>query len=212
MTRLGLKWSKREGRKPSKLSRFSGVLATLLLSIAASGQGPRVLAVKIAYASSCAETTACRLDVVGTALADYRKTHGVYPEVTDTEGRSWLYKLIWEDGSPNVPYFAVQDAELSSIKDPSLKTRPKDVQLLDCWGYPIFYAKSGSEFVLFSVGLNGIDESGAGDDILFTFGGSRRVGVSHSMTGPVLLAALTLIGIVIVVCVGIALQKRRAHR
>ena len=105
-----------------------------------------------------AKTTIAALE---TAIAMYQGDMGAYPPT----GNETLVKALQEDPHDvnwQGPYMEFKQDEL------------KDSQLVDPWGRPYVYVSvnGGSpehrqrSFDLFSLGPNGVDDHGAGDDII----------------------------------------------
>jgi Type II secretion system (T2SS), protein G len=104
---------------------------------------------------------------------------------------------------------------LIALGPPFLERMPPDL-----WGHPYVYRQSpnGDSFALYSVGVNGVDEGGAGDDIT---GPSKLYSCSeYGINCPLQLedilrvgvaASATLALLVLLVCSGVFLY-RRVHR
>ena len=94
----------------------------------------------------------CRalLRTVQSACDRYRLDHATYPK----SGNANLVKALIRPENPNLVLLTVKEDRISDKGE-----------LLDSWNNPIVYRMEGFERVLYSLGPNGKDEEGEGDDI-----------------------------------------------
>lgn len=111
-------------------------------------------------------------------LAMSKKLTKAQRQVAETEVsalRLALMKLALEKGSGEVPkdraglYDALRQRRIDAdrsyyLPDPG-RLDPSTLLLLDPWGRPYIYKRVGDQFKIYSVGLNGTDEDGTGDDV-----------------------------------------------
>lgn len=150
-----------EGQQKANKNGFT--LVELLVVIAILGILASLVAAGAQTARRRAAVTKAKatIESLGTAIAMYQGDMGSYPPTTN---KALVSGLQDDPKNPdwNGPYMEIKRDEL------------KDGELLDPWGKPYMYVSvnGGSpkhrtkSFDLFSYGPNGVDDDGAGDDIV----------------------------------------------
>lgn len=142
------------------------------------------------------------------ALQEYVGACGSLPPDKTKDGTTWGYWLLWGNKCSALDGWPAH--RLRSQLDPSLMSRPRDVEILDIYGNPFSYrVGEDGHFRLYSSGPNGIDEGGLGDDLSERSlpGGPK----ASSWRFPVM-AALMAAGLVASAVLWFALRRRRSCR
>lgn len=133
------------------------------------------------------------------AIEAYKEINGRYP--ISESGKSWLYYAIFENTDKEIKEYLLSEYSymLKSRLRNGIEAQPVDIYLVDYWGNEIIYKITASDkYILYSRGINAIDEDGEGDDISNIFGLTsyrRELSLKHIMwiiLGLIIIAALLL--------------------
>ncbi|MCE9584188.1 MAG: type II secretion system protein GspG [Planctomycetes bacterium] len=143
-----------EGIPPSRMGLVIVIVGAIVVALAAaavvsalrSGFSGSKDAARVSYTRSIVQD-------LSVALKAYETDFGTYPP----SGNAELVRVLQAPGPKNTSYFWFRSADVNA-----------QGEWLDYWGHPYHYERiPGGTFLFYSRGLNGEDEHGSGDDIVF---------------------------------------------